>query len=185
MDELWHAIILDTQLYIEVQDALGYTLHHRPSGASEEESELREKRLTVMKSIYRTYFLTDPLESAPPRRPRRLQHLMKSIYRACFLTDHLGSARPTQPGRLQLFSNLRNPIAISVKTTTGMETTMTVGKRTTIDGVKSAIQDSMGIPPDQQRLIYAGKLLENGRTLEHYGIDNDAVLYLLLTLRGC
>lgn len=66
MDELWHAAILDTKLYAELQEALGLVLHHRPSGASDQESEHRERRLAVMKAIYRANFSTDPLGRPPP-----------------------------------------------------------------------------------------------------------------------
>ncbi|XP_042889937.1 polyubiquitin-B-like [Penaeus japonicus] len=75
-------------------------------------------------------------------------------------------------------------LVVHVKTLTGKTVTIDINPQDTVEVLKAILEDREGISADQQRIIYGGIQLEDGRTLAMYKIGSEALLHLCLRLRG-
>jgi len=79
---------------------------------------------------------------------------------------------------------LRGGIMVKVKTLTGKEIEVDIELTDTVERIKERVEEKEGIPPPQQRLIFAGKQMNDAKTAKEYNIEGGSVLHLVLALRG-
>lgn len=93
-------------------------------------------------------------------------------------------ATTTYDGRRAVLGIPRGGMQLFVKTLTGKTVSIEVEEGESIEDVKAKIAEKEGIPPEQQRLIFGGQQLQDGKTIDDYDLSDDSTLHLVLRLRG-
>jgi hypothetical protein len=88
-----------------------------------------------------------------------------------------------QAAKAANFPTLSIDMLVSVRTLDGTKFDLEITPDDTIGGIKEKIEAVAGHPTNEQRLIYAGKRLEDHRTADDYGVIEGGILHLVLRLR--
>ena len=165
LDAAWHALLLHPVLYRDVCNVLrpkGKLLDHRPAGALERTQ--RAQRLARAQAAYEREY------GAPPPE--------------VWSDEYAGSS--AEPLDAAGGSDRGSPMQIFVKGLTGETFTLQVESNDVIGLVFAQIQDRLGIPSKQLRLIFGGHMLRSCcGTLAEYNIQKESTLHLYMTVTGC
>lgn len=166
IDRVWHRHILDTRNYTDFcLNIIGKMIHHYPY--NELNRENRKKRLQYTYECYeKKYWTKPPVKYWPPLEQNKFTTRLNEV-------PSVLSVPPD--GAFQIF----------VKSINGYTRVVTVGPTLKILDIKKIIQHIDGIAPDDQSLIFSGRLLTNEKTVADYDIRKESTIHIVSNVRGC
>lgn len=199
VDEAWHAIILETELYEEICMTLSgkRMIHHRISGALDDEkekSDRRERMRQEMTRVFGTVFESDEKKESNSEIEAKKEvnnEVNKELENEVQQEKSVENPRHNRcecgfPGdRYSGCEFYGSGISLFVKDLSGRTHTIDCCRHITVLYLKGMIRDKTTTPIDIQRLIYAGKTLDNNKRLSDYGIKQESLIHVLSMLRGC
>eukprot|EP00889_Picochlorum_renovo_P001227 jgi/Picre1/28257/NNA_003663.t1 len=190
LDTLWHWMLLNTDVSTCVHEALGGIVPHSTSTESDSLEKKNKRRRLSMKLMTSMGYSPNPElwdDDYPGEEQKR--HLDDD---SCYEGDLSNGYRSRSwsssiRSHLSLWEKKKEKtFRVNVRTLTGRDIIVEgLTASTTVEELKSAVEDREGVPSDQQRLVYQGRQFEYYRTLGEYSVVHDATIHLILKLAGC
>jgi ubiquitin len=129
-------------------------------------------------------FSTTPVQQLSRQGAQGSRGGQCQVQNNCIPRYAAGRPQSSPTASLPSITSRRGSMQVFVKTLTGKKLSIAVQEGESIEEFKAKIAEKVGIPPEQQRLIFAGQQLQDGKTLKDYRVRDDATLHLIIRLRG-